>query len=158
MAENPKPGEHETYELAEPDAPPVAASRPTPDVVKPAKADQARTYDLEDVTDQAKPPLPSPPLASKTVADPRISPPPPSAPPAGDLSKSKIKTRVFTPEEAEPAYVSPEVAARKREDARVRAAELAAIEDARRRKRNLIVIVAVVVVAMIGIVVWKMIM
>ncbi len=165
MADKPKRHEPETYELADPNESAAGAPSPPakPQPAKPTRPEaEAATYELEEVA--AKPGAAPQTDVAKLAGDPRFAPeePPPAAAPqdkadkADKPDKPRVKTSVFTPEEVEPAYVSPEVAAQRREEARVRAAAVAAVEDAKRRKRNLIVFAALAIAALIGVVVWKL--
>jgi hypothetical protein len=159
---NHKP-EPDIYDLADPDDAPASPAAPAslpPSKVNPSprEAGGDATYDLEEVEEPPKT-TPQADATARIESDPRFAPaaePAAAPPPVRDPSKPKVKSSVFTPEEAEPAYVSPEVAARKREEARVRAAELAAIDDARRSRRNIIIVVAIVLVVAIGLALWKL--
>lgn len=153
--------EPQTYELADPDDVPRV---PSPQPVTPkanVKSSEAATYALDEVPEPAKPRSDGS-AEAKLAKDPRFAPPPP--PPekrsalsaSSDPSKPKVMTSVYTPEAAEPEYVSPEVAARKREEARVRATALATEADAKRRKRNAILIAVVVVIAAAAYGIWRL--
>ncbi len=132
-----------------------------PDVVA-SGDDDGDVYELAEIEDE--PPasgvdaLAADPRAAgaleEDAADTDTASAPPSAAVAPDAGPvDRPRPAIHSTEE--PKYVDPEVAARRREEARARAAEQMAIEHARRTKRNLILAgVALVIVAIIALL-WK---
>ena len=152
-----KQNEPDTYDLAEPDDAPVTKPAAPPAKAKAGEPAKGRTYDLE--AEPQAPAKPSADAAAKLATDPRFAAEPKAPPPPrGDsvaADTGRVKTGVYTPEADEPAYVSPEVAASRREEARIRAAQLAAEADARKRKRVGIIVAVVVLAALLGVAVWQ---
>jgi len=123
--------EPETYELADDTLEPAPAEKPpssydylSPDADVPAADDRVPSE-----------PAAPPPSAGTGAADPRSAP----------------SKELFDPEAEEPAYIDPSVASQRREEARIRAAQEAALEHAARKKRMMIIggVAAVVVVVLI---------
>lgn len=165
-------GEVEAYELADPDADTAPAARPVPQqpvVPQPATSVPASGEDEGDVYELAESDGPAPVASGLDLtSDPRLAgtldeavDDAPAAAPAASAEPSKARPvpsdrpipAIHSTEE--PKYVDPEVAARRREEARARAAEQMAIEHAKRVRRNLILAaVALITVGIIALIMW----
>lgn len=149
--------EPQTYDLAEPEPSPRTPAKPARPAPRRSDPAPGETYELADEQPRA---APRGDVADRLARDPRftsaapsdaaVAPDQPAVQPQ-DPGKPRVKTSVYTPEAEEPAYVSPEVAAARREEARVRAAALQAEADTRRRRLWLIVAAVVAVTALIGV-------
>lgn len=151
--------EPDTYELNLEDEAPAAPARGKASPPRsPTKPGAGEGYDVAP-PEKAKP-SPEPVASKPKVPDPRLdtaaAPPAPPAPPAGaaEAAGSAAPAGETVPKqyqsEPEPAYLDPAVAASKREQARIRAAQQLAIEADKRRKIRLIALLAVTAAAVIA--------
>lgn len=123
-AKTPADSDDDIYDLAEPEPAPEHRARSDGSLKKVAKADPR--------FDTAAVPAP----ASDTAPDSSL-----------EAADKPIPKQYQS--QPDPAYVDPAVAASRREQARIRAAEQLAIEDAKRQKIKLIVLAVVVILALL---------
>ena len=160
--------EPEVYELnlddqaepaAEVDTPADATAHRQRDSVA-ASSDDGEGYELAD----EEPPRTAA-KAAPTKPDPRLDrsavpPAPPTAsgaesgPPSGGAAGTSVPKQFQS--EPDPAYVDPAVAASKREQARIRAAEQMALEDAKRRRTRTIILLVIAAAALLVLLWWML--
>jgi hypothetical protein len=156
------PADDGLYELNLPQDEQDAAAPPPPS--KPSKsAPSGKPGASEPVSDTALPADFQPEPVAPTASSPSASTTSSGAPSGGgggggagvSFGGPEKKTPKIYPEEPEPAYVDPHVAARKREEARIRAAEQLALEAAAARRRRLILFgIIAVIAAGVGLFIW----
>lgn len=130
--------------------------QPAPEQTEP------ETYDLNIDEDELAAPAPAKPSLDKLANDPRLAmgddpapaadaPAPPPASASADAAGHPADRPIpkLWKSEPEPTYVDPAVASRRREEARIRAAEQLAIADARKRKRHRIIMAVLVGIALV---------
>jgi hypothetical protein len=122
---------------------------------QPPGGEDVEAYELEDKAERTAPPPKAPPVNRSYLVDAA-----PAKPPAADAEDQRLAAarKIMGVADDGPAKpvkpVDPATAARKREEARRKSAEMWAEEEARRRKRRLIGAAVVAVLIVIGYLVW----
>jgi len=144
----------EPYELNERDS---DVSEPTSSKPGKTRSEESDLYELDETSqdashDSALEHLADDPRAAGVVDDDETSEDDP--PPAEVAAPDKPQPRIHST--AEPKFVDPEVAARRREEARLRAAAESAVQARHRSRRNLLIALGIGAIVLVILLMWAM--